>query len=295
MKKFIFYIASLSFIFSACSKTNNNTVSSQTSVMKETLSNEVSTNNTKETLSNKEEVDIKTFDEDGILTVGFDKDFPPMGFVDDKGNFIGFDLDLATEVAKRIGLKVKYQPIAWETKDMELNSGTIDVIWNGFSINGREDFYLFSEPYMENAQVFVTKKSSKILTLDNLKNKIVEVQTDSSAEEALRKNQELSMNFKELKLVSDYNTAFMDLEIGAVDAIALDEVVAAYQLEIRDNDDFIILDDSFAVEQYGIGFKKGNKKLRDKVQMALDTMIEDGTFKAISTKWFGKDVSIPTK
>ncbi len=236
-----------------------------------------------------------SFDQDGIFTVGFDKNFPPMGFVGSDGEFTGFDLELAAEAAKRMGLEIKYQPISWDAKDMELNAGTIDVVWNGFTMNGREDLYLWSEPYMENNQVFVVRKDSGITSFADLAGKIVEVQADSSAEAALKEKADLSASFRELKTTPDYNAGFMDLESGAVDALAMDEIVAAYQLEVRDTDDFIILEESLAAEQYGIGFAKGNKALRDKVQAAMDAMSADGTIRKISEKWFGRDVSISTK
>ena len=227
---------------------------------------------------------------EGTLIVGFDQDFPPMGFVGDDGSYTGFDLDLAQEVAKRLNLEYKPQPIAWDSKDMELESGNVDCIWNGFTINGREDDYTWSEPYMANTQVFVVASDSGIATLADLAGKIVEVQTDSSAEAALKEDPELSGSFGQLLVTADYNTAFMDLEQGAVDAIAMDVIVAGYQIKQR-NADFVILDETLAAEEYGIGFKKGNTELRDKVQGALEEMAADGTLTKISEEWFGEDVT----
>ena len=228
----------------------------------------------------------------GTFTVGFDQDFPPMGFVGDDGEYTGFDLELAQVVADRLGMEFVPQPIAWDAKDMELESGTIDCIWNGFTINGREDGYTWSEPYMDNSQVFVVKKDSGIQTLADLEGKIVEVQTDSSAEAALKEDPDLTNTFSNLQITPDYNTAFMDLEMGAVDAIAMDVIVAGYQMEQRDNgDDFVILDETLASEEYGIGFKKGNEALRDQVQATLEEMAADGTMAEISEKWFGRDVT----
>ncbi len=226
----------------------------------------------------------------GTLIVGFDQDFPPMGFVGDDGEYTGFDLELAQEVAKRLGLEYKAQPIAWDSKDMELESGNIDCIWNGFTITGREDDYTWTDPYMSNQQVFVVANDSDINSQADLAGKIVEVQTDSSAEAALKEAPELTDTFKELLTTADYNTAFMDLEQGAVDAIAMDVIVAGYQIQQR-NADFKILDDSLSEEEYGVGFKKGNTELRDKVQSTLEEMAEDGTLQEISEKWFGKDVT----
>ncbi len=230
--------------------------------------------------------------EGGTFTVGFDQDFPPMGFVGDDGEYTGFDLDLAKEVAGRLGLEFVPQPIAWDAKDMELNSGTIDCIWNGFTMNGREDDYTWSEPYMDNSQVFVVAADSGISTLSDLAGKIVEVQADSSAEAALKDNVELAGTFGTLQTTPDYNTAFMDLEMGAVDAIAMDVIVAGYQIEQRgDSGSFVILDETLASEEYGIGFKKGNEALRDKVQETLEEMAADGTLEKISNTWFGRDVT----
>lgn len=230
---------------------------------------------------------------EGTFTVGFDQDFPPMGFVGDDGEYTGFDLELAQEVASRLGLEYVPQPIAWDAKDMELEAGTIDCIWNGFTMNGREDAYTWSDPYMDNSQVFVVAADSGISTLADLAGKVVEVQTDSSAEAALKDNQELSSSFGTLQTVADYNTAFMDLEMGAVDAIAMDVIVAGYQIEQRaDGDNYVILDETLAAEEYGIGFKKGNEELRDKVQTALEEMAADGTMAEISDKWFGRDVTV---
>ena len=226
----------------------------------------------------------------GTLIVGFDQDFPPMGFMGDDGEYTGFDLELAQEVAKRLGLEYKAQPIAWDSKDMELEAGNIDCNWNGFTMTGREDDYTWSEPYMANTQVFVVAKDSGIASQEDLAGKIVECQVDSSAEAALKEVPDLTATFKELLTTADYNSAFMDLEQGAVDAIAMDVIVAGYQIQQR-NADFVILEDSLSAEEYGVGFKKGNTQLRDKVQATLEEMAADGTLKSISEKWFGEDVT----
>ena len=226
----------------------------------------------------------------GTLIVGFDQDFPPMGFVGDNGEYTGFDLDLAKEVASRLGLEYKAQPVAWDSKDMELESGNIDCIWNGFTITGREDDYTWTTPYMANKQVFVVANDSDIKSQADLAGKVVEVQADSSAEAALKENQDLANTFGQLLTTPDYNTAFMDLEQGAVDAVAMDVIVADYQIKQR-NADFKILDDSLSEEEYGVGFKKGNTELRDKVQGALEEMAADGTLAKISDEWFGEDVT----
>lgn len=243
-----------------------------------------------ETTEKAAEAEGETKAEGGTLIVGFDQNFPPMGFMGDDGEYTGFDLELAQEAAKRLGLEYKPQPIAWDAKDMELESGNIDCIWNGFTMTGREDGYTWSEPYMENSQVFVVAGDSGIKSQADLAGKVVECQVDSSAEAALKEVPDLTATFAQLLTTADYNTAFMDLEQGAVDAIAMDVVVAGYQISQR-NADFVILEDSLAAEEYAIGFKKGNTELKDKVQGALEEMAADGTLKTISEKWFGKDIT----
>jgi len=227
---------------------------------------------------------------EGTFTVGFDQDFPPMGFVGEDGEYTGFDLELAQETAKRMGLTYVAQPIAWDAKNMELESGNIDCIWNGFTMTGREDEYTWSEPYMENSQVVVVMEDSGIETLADLAGKIVEVQADSSAEAALKEMTDLTSTFGTLQTTPDYNTAFMDLEMGSVDAIAMDVIVAGYQMQEREGN-FKILDETLASEEYAIGFKKGNTELCGKVQKTLEEMAEDGTMAEISKKWFGEDIT----
>jgi polar amino acid transport system substrate-binding protein len=254
-----------------------------------------STNAGKETdaagdVSETEKTSASDTEETATFTVGFDQEFPPMGFVGDDGEYIGFDLELAEEVAKRLGRTFVPQPINWGSKDMELNAGTIDCIWNGFTMTGREEDYTWSDPYMNNRQVVVVRSDSDIASFDDLAGKIVEVQTDSSAEAALAEMPELTATFSMLQTTPDYNAAFMDLEMGAVDAIAIDVVVASYQIEQR-GDGFKMLDGELASEKYGIGFKLGNEALRDQVQAALEEMAADGTVAAISEKWFGSDIT----
>lgn len=227
--------------------------------------------------------------EGDTFTLGFDQDFPPMGFVGDDGEFTGFDIELAAEVCERLGLEFVPQPIAWEAKESLLNSGEIDCIWNGFTINGREDDYLWSDPYLDNKQVIVVREDSGINSIADLEGKIVDVQTDSSAQAALNDQPEISDTFQ-VEVIPDYNTGFMNLESGAVDAIAMDIVVAIYQIESR-NAAFKILDEEIASEEYGIAFKKGNEGLRDQIQDTLKEMAEDGTIAEISTKWFDEDIT----
>ena len=239
----------------------------------------------------KEETTFEEKKEGDTFTVGFDQDFPPMGFVGDDGEYTGFDLELAQEVCNRMGWEYVPQPIAWDSKDATLNSGEIDCIWNGFTINGREDDYTWTDAYLNNKQVFVVRADSGIETEADLAGKVVDVQTDSSAQVALEDNPELTGTFANLEVIPDYNTGFMNLESGAVDAVAMDIVVAGYQIESR-SADFKILDYEIAAEEYGVGFAKGNEVLRDQVQKVLEEMAEDGTMAEISKKWFGEDITI---
>ena len=240
--------------------------------------------------SKEETASFEEKQEGDTFTVGFDQNFPPMGFVGDDGEYTGFDLDLAKEVCERQGWEFVPQPIAWETKDATLNSGEIDCIWNGFTMNGREDEYTWSDPYLDNQQVFVVRSDSGIESEEDLAGKIVDVQTESSAQAALDDNPELADTFGTLQVIPDYDTGFMELESGAVDAVAMDIVVASYQIESR-GADFTILDESIATEEYGIGFAKGNEALRDTVQATLEEMAADGTMAEISEKWFGEDIT----
>ena len=220
------------------------------------------------------------------LIVGFDAEFAPYGFVDEKGEFAGFDLDLAQEVCNRRGWELVKQPIDWAAKDMELSSGTIDCIWNGFTINGREDDYTWSIPYVNNKQVIVVTTDSGITDFAGLAGKTMGVQQDSSALSALEEeaNAELAASFAATEQYADYNIAFMDLEAGAIDALAVDIGVASYQLASR-GDGFVILEQELASEQYGIGFLLGNESLKDAVEETLLEMVEDGTFDEIVEKY----------
>lgn len=224
------------------------------------------------------------------FTVGFDANFPPYGYMDEDGEYVGFDLDLAQEVCDRIGWELVKQPIDWDSKDMELSSGSIDCIWNGFTYNGREDEYTWSDPYIDNSQVFVVAEDSGIASIADLSGKIVDVQADSAALTALEdeENADLAGSFGELIQVPEYNTAFMNLEAGAADAVAMDIGVANYQIASR-GEGYVILDEPLTTEVYAIGFLLGNEELRDAVQEQLNAMAEDGTFAKIAEKWDLKD------
>ncbi len=232
--------------------------------------------------------------EEKTFTVGFDAEFPPYGYMDEKGEYIGFDLDLAKEVCERNGWTFVAQPIDWDSKDMELSSGSIDCIWNGFTIQGREDAYTWSVPYVDNSQVFVVATDSGISSFADLAGKAVGVQKDSSALAALMGDaSDLADTFANLQQYGDYNVAFMDLEQNAIEALAIDIGVANYQIQSR-GEGFVLLDERLASEQYGIGFKLGNDELKDQVEKTLLEMADDGTFMQIAEKYsdFGLSESV---
>ena len=231
--------------------------------------------------------------DDNTLIVGFDAEFPPYGYKADDGSYTGFDLDLAQEVCKRNNWTFKPQPIDWDAKDSELSSGTIDCIWNGFSITDeRKDKYTWSKPYIDNKQVIVVKSDAGINNLADLKDKHVETQKDSSALSALQgDNKTIADTFTDLVQIADYNTAFNDLQSGACDAVAMDYNTAKFQVKEHGADKYKILDEQITSEDYGIGFKLGNDALKDKVQATLDEMQKDGTTAKLAEKY--ADYGVP--
>lgn len=216
--------------------------------------------------------DVKGAAESKKLVVGFDKSYPPYGFVGDDGEYTGFDLDLAKAVADKQGWDVDYEAIDWDAKDTLLNSGAINCIWNGFTMEGREDDYTFSEPYMLNEQVLVVKKDAGIKSWDDLAGKTVITQTDSAAQDVLEGDQkDLAATFATLDTIGEYNTAFMQLESGAVDAVACDLSIAQYQLAAKP-DAYTQLDKPLSSEHYAVGFKKGDTKSADAVTESLKAL-----------------------
>jgi polar amino acid transport system substrate-binding protein len=228
----------------------------------------------------------KVTNDNNTFIVGFDANFPPYGFKNGS-EYVGFDLDLAQEVCKRNNWTYVAQPIDWDAKDAELDSESIDCIWNGFTINGRENNYTWSDAYIDNKQVFVVKADSNISSIADLSGKVVETQKDSSALHSLEgDNKTIKDSFTNLVQVADYNTAFMDLQSGACEAVAMDIGVAQYQINSSNSSDkFIILDQPLSSEQYGVGFKLNNTQLKDKVQATLDEMYADGTIQAIAANY----------
>ena len=221
----------------------------------------------------------------GTLIVGFDQSYPPYGFVGDDGEFTGFDLDLAAAVADKLGWDVQYEAIDWDAKDTLLNSGAINCIWNGFTMEGREDDYTFSEPYMLNEQVVVVRADSGVTSLEDLAGKTVITQVDSAALDVLEGDQaDLAATFASLEQIGEYNTAFMQLESGAVDAVACDLSIAAYQLAANP-DAYLQLDEALSSEHYAVGFKQGDTETADAVTEALRELNADGTVQELCDKY----------
>lgn len=228
--------------------------------------------------------------------VGFDAEYPPYGYLAEDGkSYIGFDLDLAREVCKRTGMEFVPQPIDWDSKDLELNAGNIDCIWSGFTINGREEDYSWTIPYVDNSIVIVVNSDSNINTKADLSGKVVMVQAGSSGLAALideenAENQKLVESFKSLEQCQDYNSAFMNLESGVIDAVVVDIGVAKYQLNSA-NGKYKMLNENISSEQYGIGFRKNDNELKNKVENTLKDIWNDGTFMTIANNY--SDYSLP--
>ncbi|CRZ34460.1 amino acid ABC transporter substrate-binding protein (PAAT family) [Herbinix hemicellulosilytica] len=300
MKKrlFIFMTAILLAIaFAACAKKEKNTTSDQ--VVEDTANNNNQEQGQDEDLKKQGEDQsdnsLEYIKSRGKLILGLDDAFPPMGFRDDSGEIVGFDIDMAKAVCEKLGVELVLQPIDWEAKEHELNTKNIDCIWNGFSVTPeRMESLTLSIPYMENAIAIVVKKDSGINTKEDMAGKRLAVQGRSSAEEALymEENSEFRESLGEINSsFKDYVTALMDLETGNSDAVLMDSVVAAYMIN-EAGKDFVVLKDTLVAEKYAIGFRKGEEALAEAINNALRELKADGTVERISTKWFGSDITI---
>ena len=244
--------------------------------------------NTKE---NKQEDSLQRIMNKNTFVLGLDDSFPPMGFRNENNEIVGFDIDVAKEVSKRLGVELILQPISWTAKEQELNSYNIDCIWNGMSVNEeREKAMCLSLPYLENNMSFVVKNDSNINKLEDLRGKKIGVQSGSTAEELLT-NSKIYKDIKELISYTENITAFMDMEINQVDCVFLDSVVANYYITTN-NKQYIVLEEGLQNEEYAIGFRKQDKKLCEKINEILLEMKKDGTLSKITTNWFGKDITI---
>ena len=234
---------------------------------------------------------VSALKERGVFVLGLDDSFPPLGFRSEDNEIVGYDIDLAKEVAKRMGVDFRAQPIDWDAKEMELETGKIDCIWNGFTITEeRKNALSFAEAYLNNDQVLVVRADSGINSLADMYGKIVGIQSGSSAQEAVDDNASFAAAISKLIMYKDNITALNDLDISGVDGVVMDSVVANYSIA-QTKKPFKVIDESLANEGYGIGFRKAEPELRDAVWNILKEMQKDGTVTAISQKWFGRDIS----
>lgn len=224
------------------------------------------------------------------IVVGLDDTFAPMGFRDDKNELVGFDIDMAKEAAKRLGIQVEFKPIDWSSKEVELNSKKIDVIWNGLSITEeRKKNIAFTKPYMVNRQIIVVLPNSNIKTKADLAGKVVGTQDGSSSVDAINADPATAKTFKEIKKFPDFVSALTDLKAGRVQAVVIDEVVGKYYLAKKPGE-YALIKDDFGSEEFGIGLRKDDTQLLEKIQKALDDMKKEGKSSEISKKWFGEDI-----
>ena len=225
----------------------------------------------------------------GKLVLGLDATFKPMGYTDENDEVVGFDIDVAEEVCARMGVKLVKEGINWETKEQDLNAGRIDCIWNGMSVSpSRAEEMNLSEPYMTNSMVFVVPANSDITAMDQLADKIIGVQNGSTAEEILIAS-EIGATITEQAMATNIE-ALQQMELGIVDAVFLDSVVANFEIT-SSGKDYKVLPDGLEEEEYAIGFRKADQALRDEVQRILSEMKADGKLGEISTEWFGSDIT----
>ncbi len=228
----------------------------------------------------------------GVFVLGLDDSFPPLGFRSDDNEIVGYDIDLAKEVAKRLGVEFRAQPIDWDAKEMELETGKIDCIWNGFTITEERKAALsFTEAYLNNEQVLVVRADSGINSLADMKGKIVGIQSGSSAQEAVDDNPAFAASIAKTIMFKDNITCLNDLDIGGVNGVVMDSIVANYSIA-QTKKPFKVIEEPLANEAYGVGFRKNEPELRDAVWAILKEMQADGTVTAISQKWFGRDISV---
>ena len=223
------------------------------------------------------------------IVIGLDDNFPPMGFRNEKNELVGFDISMAQEATRRMGIEAEFKPIDWSAKEAELNGKRVDMLWNGLTITEeRKKNIAFTSPYMENHQIIVVPRSSTIKTKAELATRVIGIQDGSSAIDAVQRDP-IAASFKELKKFGDNVTALMDLSTGRLDAVVLDEVVGRYYTA-KKPDDYAVLEDNFGTEEYGVGLRKDDSELLVGLQKALDEMKADGSAARISTEWFGKDI-----
>ena len=227
------------------------------------------------------------------IVIGIDDDFAPMSFHDENGNLVGFDIDLATEAAKRMNAEVEFKPIDWYNKEEEISSGNIDMIWNGLDITDqRKEYMIFSKPYMDDRQIILIKRDDDfdIHSEYDLEGKIVGTQAGSTSDDYINQNEDLKRSIKEYKTYSKFNEAVTALKNDEIEIIVCDELIARYEMNSYPSQLRIVDVKIGSIAETGIGFRKDNTALRDEIQKTFDDMINDGTAKRISVKWFNADL-----
>jgi len=240
--------------------------------------------------TNSTDNSLKDVKEKKEMIIGLDDNFPPMGFRDNSGEIVGFDIDMAKEVGKRMGVKVTFKPVEWDGIILSLNNKDIDAIWNGLTITDkRKEQIAFSKVYLQNKQIIIVNNKSNISKKTDLNNKIVGLQMGSSSESALASDSQLTSSLKEVKKYSNNTEALLDLSANRIDAVIVDEVVGRYYAS-KKPDDYKVLDENLGVEDYGVGIRKTDTSLTEEINKLLEEMKSDGTANTISQKWFGKDI-----
>lgn len=240
----------------------------------------------------KKKAGIEGITERGKMIVGLDDSFPPMGFRDENNEIVGFDIDLAREVGNHLGIEVEFRPVVWETIGMSLNNGDIDMIWNGCTITeAREKEMTFSTPYLNNQQIIVVRPDSDIKNKSDLAGRVIAIQSGSSSQEALEKDVEVFESLKEVRKFENNVDALLDLNVERVDAVVVDSVVGRYYIS-KHPGDYVVLEDSFKDEFYGVGMRKEDTSFIKAVNDALEEMSKDGSAEEISKKWFGENIFI---
>lgn len=231
----------------------------------------------------------KVINQENGVVIGFDDTFAPFGFKNEAGEHVGFDLDLAAEILGQMNVEYTFQPIDWSMKETELNTGNIDMIWNGYSITPeRQDVVLFSDPYIENRQIIIVPTDSEIESKADLAGKVLATQEQSASLEAILSDEEFVTTLgSEPVTYATFVEVFSDLNNKRVDAIVVDETLASYFLEQNDSaSDYRTLEENFGEEEYGVGFRKSDDAFLEEFNKTLAKIIEDGKFDEIKAKWF---------
>ncbi len=232
------------------------------------------------------------------ITVGFDNTFVPMGFEEKNGNYAGFDIELAQYVSKKLGITVHFQPIDWDMKETELQNGTIDAIWNGYSATDeRREKVAFTIPYMQNTQILVVKKTSGIHSVEDMTGKVLGAQNGSSGMLDFEEHPEVLKNRVKGGDADQYqsvNEAIIDLKNDRIDALLIDRVYADYYLTTEGiADEYDTIPSGFESESFAVGVRPADKKLLEALNQAFKELYQEGIFQQISQKWFGEDVATP--